>query len=240
MTSEIIAPVTPLRGLHYKSSPDARVQVFFADSASFDPRELAKFSEILSADEQKRAAQYYFARDRHHFMATRIYLRFLIGSLVNQPPNELKLESGPWGKPQLVRRDGNIPPLHFNLSHTGSQIVFALSRDCEVGVDLESTSADIDDAELNNLVGRVFSPRELGFWRSRSGESRAILLGAWVRKEAYLKATGEALFCEPNRIEVLERVENARPHWSRRIGRHLLYGLSVPRGLIGALAMKVQ
>jgi phosphopantetheinyl transferase len=101
----------------------------------------------------------------------------------------------PGGKPILA--DG---ALEFNLSHSGDLALFAVSRDLEVGVDLEHPRSFKNEA---GLARRICTARELQHLTQATDDDE--LLRLWVRKEAVAKATGEGLAQAVNQLDVLDR-----------------------------------
>ena len=86
------------------------------------------------------------------------------------------------GKP--VFRD--VPSLHFNLSHSGSFALCALS-DAPVGVDIEALRP-----RKPGLAEHIFSPAEQQWYHCHGAGSDA-LLTLWTRKEAWGKQRGTGL-----------------------------------------------
>lgn len=78
------------------------------------------------------------------------------------------------------------PELHFNLSHSGSFALCALS-DEPVGVDIEAVRP-----RREGLARRILSPGEFA-WYEGHGASAEALLTLWTRKEALCKRSGQGL-----------------------------------------------
>jgi 4'-phosphopantetheinyl transferase len=157
---------------------------------------LDALAETLSADERARADRFAFDVHRLRFVAARGRLREVLGRYLGAPPASLRFAYGPHGKPEL--RDA--PGLRFNLSHSGSAALLAVSPDRPVGVDLEEARPL---ADFESLADRVFSPRERRALDALppSGRLAAFYLG-WTRKEAYLKALGDGLARPLDRFSV--------------------------------------
>ena len=88
----------------------------------------------------------------------------------------------PWGKPELA---GN-PDLHFNLSHSGTWAVCAVSG-MPVGVDVETKPCSME------LAKRYFLPQEA---------EQTELTRLWTAKEAFCKAIGRGLTVKLDSFEV--------------------------------------
>lgn len=147
----------------------------------------APFATVLDAEERARAGRFHFARDRERFVVARGTLRVLLGSYLGTEPRTVTLVANPWGKPGLA----SAHFLRFNMSHAGTLALIAVTRDLEIGVDVERLRP-LDD--LEQLVRRYFTPEEGGVVLRAPDESRvALFFECWTRKEALLKAWGRGM-----------------------------------------------
>jgi 4'-phosphopantetheinyl transferase len=196
-----------------------------------------ELSWTLSEDERARAARFVFARDRTRFIAARSALRSILGSRVGIPPGELEFEYSSLGKPSLAPRT-RVSDLRFNLSHSSDVALVALAQGCELGVDVEQIR---HLADVHTLIAREFSAGErAAFERVPVGAQGDAFFRAWVRKEAFLKATGEGLHRsladvevtfapgEPARVIALRGDTSAPRRWS-------MAALTPRPGYVGAL-----
>ncbi|SPF51878.1 Phosphopantetheinyl transferase [Candidatus Sulfopaludibacter sp. SbA4] len=152
-------------------------------SASFDIAEW--LFPLLSDDERERARRFRFERDRHRFIASRGWLRVLLGRYLQTESAALCFGYGPKGKPYV---EGGP---HFNLSHSGGMALLAICAEEEVGVDLEAIR-EIDDAEA--IARRHFAPDEIARWLAAPPALRTkVFFDCWTRLEAVAKASGEGL-----------------------------------------------
>jgi 4'-phosphopantetheinyl transferase len=165
------------------------IQIFCA-SLDLSPSRLECLAKTLSADERGRAARFYFARDGNRFLAGRGILREILAWLLGGRPDELIFSNGINGKPRLAALVATND-LHFNLAHSDSLVIYAVSRAHEVGIDLERIRP-IQDAE--EIAAHFFHERERAQWHSLSSDQKtAAFFDCWTRKEALLKASGEGL-----------------------------------------------
>jgi 4'-phosphopantetheinyl transferase len=152
---------------------------------------------FLSTDERRRAERFRFERDRERFVAGRVQLRLLLGRYLGQPADAVQFAYGPRGKPSLRGPAGGI---EFNLAHSGEAGLVAVGRECDIGVDIEST---VRDVAVKEVAERFFSPEELTALEELTGENRrAGFFRCWTRKEAFLKATGVGLAFGLDRFSV--------------------------------------
>lgn len=149
---------------------------------------VSSLRRLLSPDEQARADRYRFDRDRRRYVVGRGVLRRLLGYYVGEEPGRLRFHYGAMGKPLAVE---GAPHLRFNLSHSQGLALYAVTSECELGVDIEALRP-LADAE--SIALRFFSASESAALR-RLPESQRIegFFNCWTRKEAWLKAVGDGL-----------------------------------------------
>ncbi len=157
------------------------------------------FDEALSLEDRTRADRFKFESDRRRFCAARASLRLILARYLEVKPGRLRLEAGEFGKPFLA---GNAaaPGLRFNLSHSHQLALIAVTRDREVGVDIEFMRPDFVNDEV---ATHFFSQAEVDQFQSlpRSLRTRAFF-NCWTRKEAYIKGRGEGLYCPLDQFDV--------------------------------------
>jgi len=153
-------------------------------------------SRSLDSLEQERAARFRFEEDRFRFEKTRTLLRSLLAAYLSCSPEEITFREGPHGKPYL-RETGR--DLQFNVSHTKGAAVLAFARGFELGIDIEHAQRKVD---VEGVGKRVFTRSErASIGRRHGASSRRQFFRFWTAKEAYLKATGSGLSCDPAQIE---------------------------------------
>ncbi len=190
--------------------------------------------KVLSLDENDRAGRYHFEIDRLRFVATRAFLRVLLGNYLKLPPGALAFTYGATGKPGLP---GN--PLHFSVSHSANRAMFAFSPAQPLGVDIELVHEISNPTEI---AARFFSPAETEAISMLPYEERLnAFYRCWTRKEAFLKATGAGLSYGLNQFEVslgkhtrLIRIGDSK--WEADQWR--LYHLDPEAGYVGTLATR--
>lgn len=149
----------------------------------------AKWAELLSADEQQRAARFHFARDRQHYCATRALLRSLLGAYLGASPRELIFEYSDKGKPTLTSRHDS--GLAFNVSHSGDLAMLGFAVRDKIGIDIEKIRNDFDTTAI---AQRFFSAAEQDQLSCLpASQQHEAFFHCWTRKEAFIKALGEGL-----------------------------------------------
>jgi 4'-phosphopantetheinyl transferase len=102
----------------------------------------------------------------------------------------LVFEYNAFGKPFLAS-SCNPLGIFFNLSHSGSHAVCAVTIDREIGVDIEKIRSDFPYEEISHSV---FTPREChAMLQAPPDERCSIFFAHWTHKEAYIKGRGQGL-----------------------------------------------
>ncbi len=168
------------------SHRDAAVHVWLVDLDSPDWRD-PRMPAGLSDDEKRRAEAFLFDQDRRRFIACRSAVRMILGRYLGSRPSDVRFRYGPYGKPRLDR-NGPGAPLHFNVSHSEHLALVAVSRESEVGVDIEHVRAR---PGIPNIIERQFAPAERrALLRAPEAEHLSRFYRYWTLKEAHLKAAG--------------------------------------------------
>ncbi len=169
-----------------------------------DARQVGQCANLLSRDEQLRAERYHFERDRRRFTVTRGILRTLLGAHLEMAPAAITFGYAENGKPFIA---DHASPIHFNASHAHERALYAISKSCALGVDIEYLNRDID---TNGLARRFFSPRECaGLKLIPEPARKRAFFACWTRKEAVIKATGEGLALPLDQFEVTAAPDTA-------------------------------
>jgi 4'-phosphopantetheinyl transferase len=163
--------------------------------------------ETLSEAERARAGRFHFAADRDRFVAAHVALRGILASYLEVSPASLEFGEGPHGKP-FVDAPAHGRTLRFSLSHSGDLALVAVSREREVGVDVERVRPRDD---LDGFAARYFSMHErAALARIADSDRLRAFFEIWTLKEAYLKACGDGLLRELDAFDVTVRDAQAR------------------------------
>jgi 4'-phosphopantetheinyl transferase len=156
--------------------------------------------QILSSDELTRANRFVFKLDRVRFIMARGMLRIILSRYFEKKPNQLRFNYSSYGKPSLADISGE-DMLRFNVSHSHGLAMYAVTRNREVGIDLERI---IPGIEFEQIAKQFFSTRENIILREiPKGKARErAFYNCWTRKEAYIKARGEGLSLRLDQFDV--------------------------------------
>jgi 4'-phosphopantetheinyl transferase len=200
---------------------------------------LDEYSALLSDDELARAQRFRFEQEQRRFVVARGLLRTILGCYLNLSPQKLKFKYGPYGKPELAL-ESSWQRLSFNLSHSGNLVLYAITSELELGIDLEQIHPIPD---VQQLAEQFFSALERAELDAQPAQRKLeVFFSGWTRKEAYLKARGDGLVYPLDQFSVamapekparlLEVKDNPQ-----ELARWSLQALSPAPGYVAALAV---
>jgi 4'-phosphopantetheinyl transferase len=127
------------------------------------------------------------AEDRR--AAARATLRTILSRYLDMDPQEVPFVRGPQGKPRLAPEVGST--LRFNLSHSGKLAAVAVTREEEVGVDVELRAPR---PRMPVLADAMLAPRERAWFEQLRPSARTKgFYDVWCAKEACSKLIGRGL-----------------------------------------------
>lgn len=203
------------------------VHLWLAELSFFENKEQALLA-LLNPDENKRANRLQQRPHRQRFIITRGLLRKILSLYTHIPAQEIEFVYGEHGKPSL---GVNHQHIQFNISHSGSMAIFALTIQQEVGVDIQKIETGFREKvamrlmsknEYQQLMELTGSARDRGFYQ------------IWTKKEAVIKAAGEGLF-EPWEDFSVD-LSQQKQRLIHPLFNYYLERLDVPTGYEAALA----
>jgi 4'-phosphopantetheinyl transferase len=183
---------------------------------------LAQLREMLSSEERALALTFRFQWDRDRFVASRGWLRLLLGRYVGVPPNGLRFAIQANGKPALAEPPTSV---RFTLALAGPLALMAIAEGREVGIGVEPlpdpgvTSRSLPEASFS----QVPPPSESQGARMDS-EGRA-------RWGAYYRARGWPMAANGQRRPLVPPDAEGPSGWS-------FHGVDAGPGYTGALALE--
>lgn len=179
----------------------------------------------LSDDEWKRGQRFHRNADRWEYLGARRALRILLAGHLGVREDQLRFLKRENGKPYL-----ESGYLFFNVSHSRGWAAIAISREGEVGVDLEESSKILS---FPDLASQFFSRAEGEMLFSLSEDKqRELFYRLWTRKEAFLKAKGTGITKGLDHYEMIA----GEGHCLEREGFQVLDLQKAPAGYFAALA----
>jgi 4'-phosphopantetheinyl transferase len=166
---------------------DYQVHVWQAkvDNSSAHPN---KFSSVLSTDEHEQANNFKFTADKQHFIFRRYQLRLILSKYLGCNPRELMFRYSEYKKPFIYMPE--LKEVKFNMSFSGDLMLVGVSRNNEIGIDIEKVRP-VED--LENIATENFSILEVKSLIRRKDKINTFFR-IWTRKEAFIKATGNGMY----------------------------------------------
>ena len=168
--------------------------LFAADVGCLADKELYDQALLnVPPSRREKIGRYHFARDQYLSLGAFSLLRHALAEHgIPMPPD---FSVGENGKPYIENA-----PVHFNLSHSGTFALCAVS-DHEVGCDIER----IARADLK-IAKRFFCLSEYESIRARSteDEQNAAFYRLWTLKESFLKVTGQGMRLPLDSFEITQ------------------------------------
>ncbi len=169
--------------------------------------------EMVSPARKEKALRCSSASVRAQSLAAELLLRRALSD-AGIDPGDLHFEYGPHGKPYLPE----FKNIHFNLSHSGSFAMAAVSEN-EIGCDIEKIKdPDLRDTDLKNIdlkdtdlidtdlkIARRFFTRgeyERITALPDAAERNILFFRYWTLKESFLKVTGLGMHLPLDSFEI--------------------------------------
>jgi 4'-phosphopantetheinyl transferase len=216
--------------------PEMQAHIWACETRLRTP--MADSQWMLTKDELQRASRFRDVEARHAFVVAHSWVRKVLSAYTDIPPHLLRFETGAYGKPFIERRRDR-QNIEFNLSHSGSIALLAVTAGIPIGIDIERVRPISPE-----VAAHCLTPSEVAALNGLPGDLRNLsFMRCWTRKEAYLKATGMGLNVplhdvevsvhpwEPARLMLVASDVDEAPHWQ-------LFDLHPAAGYCGALAVR--
>lgn len=169
--------------------PENTVDIWLTNSHDVTYEDLRnQYLPILSEDELERHSKFVYQKDKHQYLVTHVLTRYVLSEyLPHIPPSDWQFNHSKHGKPSI--RNEVLPfALNFNISKSHGTSVVAITREFNVGVDVELINSEIQPKEIAQYF---FSVKEASDLNHLSGHLIADrFFSLWTLKEAYIKAKG--------------------------------------------------
>ncbi len=202
------------------------------------PADRKRYRSLLSPRELERAERLRFKDSRRNLIVSRGILREILSGYTGQSPARIDIDQRATGKPYLTDST-----LQFNISHSNGCLVCGLTVENPLGIDYQVM---YDISNIDSLVSSFFSPLEQEEFNRRGGDQALdFFFSTWVRKEAFMKATGLGFHLPSHRFSVLSD-NGSHPRLKLDLDSALqdkgwtIRDLTLQPGYKGALAVKGQ
>jgi 4'-phosphopantetheinyl transferase len=170
---------------------DHQADVWLADTDAPDPTDdlLANYQRLLDPEERQRQSRFRFERDRRGFLIGHVLVRAALSAYTGVHPADWRFERNQFGRPEPIINGSR--PLRFNLSGTAGLVACVITRQADVGIDVEDVTR-IDDPM--SVARHCFAPAEVAELAALTGAAQRVrFFELWTLKEACFKAMGVGL-----------------------------------------------
>jgi 4'-phosphopantetheinyl transferase len=151
---------------------------------------VADLAPLLSDEENARAKQILCEEAGRRFVVAHGALRRILSRYLDERPEQIRFVTDAQGKPHLASH-ADASTLCFSLSHSGEFALLAVTKDRDVGVDIERIRPV---SAWREIAARYFSKREReALWSLSNDRALEAFFQGWTRKEAYSKALGQGV-----------------------------------------------
>ncbi len=149
---------------------------------------LNQYDQLLSKNERIKQQRYKFAKHRHDALITRAFVRDLLSQYETCDAKDLTFKKGAKDKPYLDYPKTNLT---FNLSHTDGLIICAVTKNVDIGADVENVKRD---NAILDIADRYFSEEEVSALNTLPKDQQiSRFFDYWTLKESFIKAVGLGL-----------------------------------------------
>jgi 4'-phosphopantetheinyl transferase len=151
---------------------------------------IPQYERLLSDDETRKALSFRFDKDRSMYIVSHGVLRLILACYTRVHPTKLVMSYSLGGKP-CVHTLQEQSRVRFSMSHTSSFTAVAVSRNSQVGVDIERIR------HVNNqdaILRRYLSAHSMSeFTKLTVHDRQRAFFTWWTANEAFLKAQGKGI-----------------------------------------------
>jgi len=149
------------------------------------------YTEILSEHELNNSLRFIHDKDRNRYILGMHLVKTVLSQILKTDAGDIEFKYSSKKKPF-------VNGVEFNVSHSGDCVILAISSH-QVGIDIELIDPDYDYEEL---LTPNFHSQEIAYIRNNKNKVTGFYT-LWTRKEAILKASGEGLTDELDKLSCL-------------------------------------
>ncbi|WP_066874814.1 4'-phosphopantetheinyl transferase family protein [Clostridium mediterraneense] len=160
--------------------------IFIVKILDIEKNRLERLIQYLSYNKQLKINKFLKKSDKIQSLIGEIIIRTELMEKFNLKNKEINFIENKYGKPRIIE----LEDFYFNLSHSGSYIVAAIS-DSEVGIDIEEMQ---EFQDFKEIAENFFSKEEVTYILEGTKEETVDrFYEIWTLKEAYVKFKGKGL-----------------------------------------------
>lgn len=174
--------------------------ILYTCSLNIQREQIPVLFQYLTPKERDIANAYKTRVLTENYVISHSILRQILSHHTNMSVHEIEFIFGEYGKPYIKNNSQHI---QFNMSHSKDMLCIVVTKDKEIGVDIEFKNSDLDIEELQHLV---LSVREKVYMDTLSSQTakQNLFYHIWTLKEAIIKAMGIGLSYPITEINLID------------------------------------
>ena len=152
----------------------------------------------LSEDEKDRVKKIIIKEVKYRSILSKVITKKILSKYLDRKITQINYCYNKFGKPKLSSEINHLD-LNFNISHSGNLGVIAISKNKQIGIDIEQI---VELNDLNDLIDLIFTEneiRQIGLLDQI--DKTKMFYKIWTAKEAFVKAIGYGLSFPVKNIE---------------------------------------
>lgn len=181
------------------SKPQLEVEdsVYIIHIPSFYEKLIA-LPNVLNQEEIARAERFVVEHAKQEFLTARITLKYLLASILGIEPMAITFKTNDYKKPFLSFTHQQA--INFNVSHTRDWVAILISREKNVGIDIQYHQLKTD---FLKIAKRFFYGDEYELLLKASpNQKKHFFYRMWAAKEAIIKAIGTGMYYPLDHVNV--------------------------------------
>ncbi len=171
------------------------VHLYRLDLDDSDTLYADKEDQFLSVAERTKANKFVHDIHRVRYTRGRTLMRKVLADYLDVPASKVVIKEQERGKPYVDKNS-----IEFNLSHAENLAVLAVTKNQQIGIDLESFTRLVELDELSKIHFTEFERNWLSSYSEIQRQQAFFWL--WTAKEARMKVTGEGFALASTEIEI--------------------------------------
>jgi 4'-phosphopantetheinyl transferase len=174
------------------TASDNRIDLWLAYYHEISDSSLhAEYRALLTEEERSKEFRFYFPDDQRRYLVTRALVRSVLSRYLDIDPADWRFANNKYGRPAIANVSHLDSGVRFNISHTRGLIALGVTKDRELGVDVEN----LRTREISlDIADRFFAPTEVEeLARIPKERQQDRFFEYWTFKESYIKARGMGL-----------------------------------------------
>jgi len=162
-------------------------EIIIADTKNLSDLQYDTMYQLLESERKEKVDKFLFYKDKKMAVVSEICLYYLLSRKYKYSKEIVEKNFKQQGKPYFK----NLKNVYFSISHSNEICAVALSKNHDIGIDIETFNS-ISEEQAKNILEKNFTKEDLNFAKDEKTLKEKFLC-LWTKKEALYKALGEGL-----------------------------------------------